>query len=132
MKINAPQLTTCPALEGNWVVTEDFHYEGHGVSLTIPRGFVTDLASIPRFLWRVIAPFELSLTAPILHDILFRSEGQYQGNSLSFKETNLLFLAVMKDEGVGWWRRNTAYQGVKWFGKSSWGAARVQVIALEG
>lgn len=132
MKINAPQLTTCPALDDNWVVTEDFHYSGHGVTLTIPRGFVTDLASIPRFLWRVIAPFELSLTAPVAHDLLYRSAGQIQGLNLTRTQVDQLFLDIMKDEGVSWWRRTLAYRGVRIGGGSSWGAAKVQVIELEG
>lgn len=136
MEIKTPEVTTNPLLKDNWILTEAFHYVGNFFDINLPKGFVTDLASIPRFLWRIIAPFELSLTAPIVHDFLYRNQGTVFTNNiyLTFtrKEVDDLFLAIMKDEGVSAWRRNIAYRGVRMFGGSSWGANTVQVVEVEG
>src|SRR5574340_15826 len=131
MKIDDPVISTHPDLKDNWLVMEDFSYQGHGVSLFIPKGFRTDLASIPRLLWRLIAPFELSLTAPIVHDMLYRSKGKTSERILTRAETDLLFFNIMTDEGVNWWRRKLAYWGVRMGGGYSWGAQKVEVIVIE-
>ena len=39
------------------------------VSITVPSGFITDLASTPRLLWAFIAPFDVARAA-IVHDLL--------------------------------------------------------------
>lgn len=44
-----------------------------GKKFIIPKNFKTDLASIPRFLWPIIAPQYSGFVAPaILHDYLYR------------------------------------------------------------
>ncbi len=48
-------------------------------TITVPNGFVTDLASVPRAMWWLIAPFDVARAA-IIHDLLFhlmdpRTEG---------------------------------------------------------
>ena len=42
----------------------------NGEKLKIRKGFLFDLASIPRPLWTLIAPFELSIVAPLVHDFI--------------------------------------------------------------
>ena len=127
--MNTPEVTTFPELKGNWVMTEPFNYIGNGVDLLIPRGFKTDLASIPRFLWRVIAPFELSLTGPIVHDWLYRTCGL---GCYDREDVDRLFRDIMKDEGVSAWRREVAYRGVRIFGGAAWGKDSPEIISLEG
>ena len=107
---------------GMWIVTEDYpitvsNGKGLELALLLPDGYITDLASIPRFLWRIIAPFELSITAPLVHDFLYRNGGC---RTFTREETDLIFLWIMKKEGVIWWRRNLAYPAVRVFGRSSW------------
>lgn len=115
-----PVITTSPEKADNWLVAEDFKYCGHGLRLLIFKGTVTDLASIPRLFWNVIAPFELSLTAPLIHDCFYRAGGNFQGYRRTREQVDKLFLAIMKDEGVGWFRRNIAYRAVRMFGASAW------------
>ena len=38
--------------------------------ITVPVGFVTDLASVPRAMWWAIAPFDVARAA-IIHDLLY-------------------------------------------------------------
>lgn len=83
----------------------------------IPAGFRFDLASIPRPLWPLVGPFELSIEAPLLHDYLYfhRGMGQY-----SRSEVDRLFLKVMKQEGIWAWRRWPAFVAVRLFGWLAW------------
>lgn len=111
--------------EQQWELTERFIFAAPGVSFIIPKGFRFDLASIPRMFWRVLAPFELSITAPLIHDYLYRHGGRFKMISglkrkFSRKQTDDLFLRVMKNEGVGWFRRSAAYHAVRLFAGASW------------
>lgn len=83
----------------------------------IHQGFRFDLASIPRPLWPLIAPFELSIEAPLLHDYLYfhRGLGQFTRG-----QADRMFLKVMKDEGIWAWRRWPAYVAVRLFGGFAW------------
>ena len=119
-----PSVTYHPT-EGQWELTSDLFFCGYGINLLILLGFRTDLASIPRILWRIIAPFELSILGPVIHDFLYRNGGRYVTTygvvqQVSRETTDKLFLNVMADEGVSWWRRVAAYHAVRMFGKSSW------------
>ncbi|MCK6621973.1 MAG: DUF1353 domain-containing protein [Calditrichaceae bacterium] len=95
-------------------------------ALKIPAGFKFDLASIPRPLWWLIAPFELSIAAPLVHDFLYRSGGNPPQDSVTpprsytRKETDQIFKHLMKGERVKPWRMNSAYLAVRWFGGKAW------------
>ncbi len=63
--------------DADWVVvTTDLRWEigeiGSGKFVHIPKGFITDLASVPRFLWPFIPPHGRHTNASILHDYLYR------------------------------------------------------------
>ena len=44
---------------------------------TVPNGFITDLASTPRLLWNLIAPFDVARAA-IVHDLLYKAIRTYR------------------------------------------------------
>ena len=46
-------------------------------TITVPKGFVTDLASVPRAMWAFIAPFDVARAA-IVHDLLYKTIRQYR------------------------------------------------------
>jgi hypothetical protein len=61
---------------GKWKVTRTFSYEigkeGSGLRIIIPEGYRTDLGSIPRILWLILAPHDPYAAAPYtLHDCLY-------------------------------------------------------------
>ena len=74
----------------------------------IPKGFITDGMSIPKWLQPVIGePFEgNTLRAAIVHDYLCH----YQSESQAF--THGIFREILKLDGVSKWRRNAAWLGV--------------------
>ena len=113
-----------------WVVAEDCRYAGlDGGIIIAKRGFKSDLASIPRLFWVIIASFELSLVAPIMHDLIYRCGGNVippdgevtpAGRLFSRKDADDLFLELMTRSKVAYWKRNVAYLAVRAFGQSSW------------
>ena len=111
-----------------WLLDEDWNFEALGSTITIPRGFVWDLASIPRIFWIVkgFAPMELSTAAPLLHDFLYVWEGLPPADSVnpyraySRSEADRLFRLIMKAEGVGRARRTLAWLAVRLGGYFSW------------
>ncbi|MGB4886276.1 MAG: DUF1353 domain-containing protein, partial [Nitrospira sp.] len=113
-----------------WVLLDDCRCAAlDGFIVTAKRGFKTDLASIPRLLWGFIASFELSLVAPIVHDLIYGSAGTVAlpdgevtpaDKRFDRKEADDLFLELMTRSKVAYWKRNVAYLAVRAFGGSSW------------
>ncbi|MEP0266382.1 DUF1353 domain-containing protein [Dokdonia sp.] len=102
--------------------------------LQIPEKFNFDLASVPRLLWAIIAPFELSIIAPLVHDYLYEYKGKlYIGEDhqitsektdtaiyINRLEADTIFLNHMKQEGIGKTKRYLCYYGVRWVGGKYW------------
>ncbi len=117
---------------GLWRVDEDVIAFSRGYTLIVPKDFETDLASIPRVLWNVIAPFDLSCVAPIVHDWLYQHGGtietQVQSATICLRhprtftraDADAFLLDLMTQEDVPAWRRQSAYWAVRLFGGSSW------------
>ncbi len=109
-----------------WRLEEAYEYQDGAHAITVPAGFIFDLASIPRVFWWLISPFELSIAAPLLHDFLYANEGDPPEGSIdppriyTRKEADLLFRTIMEIEGVPSWRRSTAYWAVRSFGWIGW------------
>lgn len=110
----------------DWRLESAYHYDHRGTGITVPAGFIFDLSSVPRALWWLIAPFELSVTAPLLHDFLYREAGDPSPGSIrpprvySRREADVLFREVMEQEGVAKWRRDLGYAAVRVFGHWAW------------
>lgn len=57
----------------NYRTCKDMRITIDGKKYTIPKDFKTDLASIPRILWPILAPQYAGFVSPaILHDYLYR------------------------------------------------------------
>lgn len=82
------------------------------VKITIPEGFGTNLASIPRVFWFVFPPFGKYTTPSIVHDYF------YTTNKLPREDADLLYLLMMKEFGVNVFVRNWFYIIVRLFGGS--------------
>ena len=84
---------------------EEFIYKKE---IYIPKGFITDGMSIPKWLQPFIGePFEgNTLRAAIVHDYLCNSKSESQAF------THGIFREILKLDGVSAWRRNAAWLGV--------------------
>ena len=96
--------------------------------LSVGKGFVTDLASVPRICWAFIAPWDVARAA-IIHDLLYKSIRQYRADggddkdviSKAKKASDKVFLMAMKDADppVAIWKIKSAYNAVRMFGRWS-------------
>ena len=80
----------------------------YGTEIYIPKGFITDGMSIPKWLQPVIGePFEgNTLRAAIVHDYLCNCKCETQAF------THGIFREILKLDGVSKWKRNAAWLGV--------------------
>lgn len=121
-----------------YIVTEDY-YEPEA-RILIPKGFKCDHASIPRPLWAIICPQDLSDEAPVTHDYLYAHAGMttpyYLGENhssgakvFSKEEADKIFDRIMRRENVQTWKRRTAYFAVKYFAFSAWNRHKKKNLA---
>jgi hypothetical protein len=109
-----------------WRLEQSYAYQDGPTTIEVPAGFMFDLASIPRIFWGLIAPFELSVAAPLLHDFLYQHRGDPPPGTLTpprtytRSEADTLFRTVMEQEGVPGWRRVLGYLAVRLFGFLAW------------
>ena len=135
-----------------WVLTRALSYKNEeidaevlkqvGIKVTsdrisVPKGFVTDLASVPRGIWWLIAPWDIARAA-VIHDLLYKRIRQYRATEGSLdahhsadtvvsnykaakKESDNVFLMGMKDAEpeVAKWKMYAAYYAVVLCGRWS-------------
>jgi Protein of unknown function (DUF1353) len=110
----------------NWKLEADFWFPDKGRIITVPKGFLFDLSSVPRLLWWLVAPFDLSVVAPLIHDFLYRYGGKPPAGSVEpphdypRAEVDGVFRRIMEAEGVAAWRRVLGYAAVRVFGRWAW------------
>jgi len=116
--------------------------------VTVPAGFVTDLASVPRLLWAIVPRDGLYNGAAVVHDFLYQHRGNPQvplcapeacqiGTALerlslrgyvpvsddiklTRKQCDEAFLYLMLDAGVTIGLAHTMYRSVRLFGWTAW------------
>ena len=109
-----------------WILVEECSYTTRDFTLVAPKDYETDLASIPRFLWSIIAPFELSLPAPLFHDLIYRRAGKMiqpqidVPHDFTRKEADDIFLELMEKKKVPVWKRTLAYWAVRGLADFAW------------
>lgn len=94
----------------DWKIAIDIN--GHIHEIIIKKDFITDLASIPRLLWRILPPFGNYTNAAVLHDFLYFT-------AIFDRETcDEIFYLSMKKDGVKRWKSYLMYKAVRYFGES--------------
>lgn len=88
--------------------------------LKVPRGFRSDGASVPRFLWATVSPQidPRTLAGAIGHDYIYRNHPE----GWTRKDADDFFYDVIREDGLSWWASQKAYWGVRLFGGSAWEA----------
>ncbi|HEY96556.1 MAG TPA: DUF1353 domain-containing protein [Dehalococcoidia bacterium] len=112
-------LTVSPLSDGRtWVTRKDFGYdigeEGSGNTIDVPIGFMTDFASVPRFLWMIIPRWGKYGNAAIIHDYLYWEQKR------SRKEADDVFLEAMGVLGVSPSTKWVMHKAVRVFGGFAW------------
>ena len=89
---------------------------GNITKIVIPRGFTTDLASVPRIFQSIIPKLGHHIRPAIVHDYC------YEGfTKLDRAESDEMFLEGMKQTKVSWLRRKVMWLAVRVGGKGWWG-----------
>lgn len=106
-----------------WVVDNPFIWQidklGQSPAyIRVPSGYQTDLASVPRFFWRVFHPAQHP-EASVPHDAI------YSGATLTLRiftrrEADDLFLDILTEMGASWFKRRSAWLAVRMFGGARW------------
>lgn len=93
--------------------------------IVVPKNFVTDYASIPRFLWSWLPAWGPYGPAAIVHDYLYSGRLEAAPDPeeprrlilLDRKVADQIFFIAMAQCGVGWFKRKIIYSAVRLFGR---------------
>ncbi len=120
-KDSAPQIESTPAVIAqlgdakHWLTVKPIVYreKKSGLKVTVPKGFVTDLASIPRSLWFALSPIDKYMNAAILHDYLYWDQRCKQ------EDIDVILYSAMRSYAVTSNQRHAVFDGVHYFGEHS-------------
>lgn len=100
-----------------WRLVDDFHAKVDGMAFTVPAGFVTDGASIPRFLWRLCGhPLETRrFPVAVLHDWLYEAD-----LGLTRQQVDEIYRDGLIALGFSKWAANAEYYALRIFGGGHW------------
>ena len=101
-----------------WVLKEELVYQHPETNerTVIPRGFVTDLATVPRLFWVAFPPCGKYTSSAVLHDYLY----WVQSPVCDRKCADDVLLVAMKEADVDIITRESIYNAVRLGGSSSW------------
>lgn len=101
--------------ERRWELLAPLRYELEpGRVITVPAGFYTDFASIPRIFYLTTPPVGAYDAAGVLHDYL------YYAQATTRERADQIFLRAMADCGVGWYTRHKMFLAVRLGGAGVW------------
>ena len=112
----------CTERLGNqlWVLTQPFIFSVDYDIYTIPRGFVTDGASCPGFLWSLCAPSAGPFgEASVAHDWFYN-----EGPDIGRLRADLVLYSMGRFRGAGLLRAQAVKSGVNFFGWMSYKKGR--------
>lgn len=115
-----------------WVLYEPLVYASGILDrvLTVPAGFKTDFASVPRWLPIAYAVIAGSATpAAVVHDRLYQAHG-VDDLAVSRAVADSVFAEAMTVLGEPAWRAWAMYRAVRLFGESAWGSGPARLVAL--
>jgi len=106
-----------PVGDITWELLEDFEWHG----LVVPKGFITDWASIPRPFWSIINPAGRIKSASLVHDYAYSVKGVFPNYPRhTRRQCDGIFMDIMIVVGMSWFKRTMAYQAVRIFGWIAW------------
>src|SRR3954466_3823754 len=115
-----------------WALTLPLVWTGtKGDTFVVPTGFLTDFATVPRFLHWEVSPYGAYTRAAVLHDWLLVSLAEWADEAnrrravgasttpawqppANSRDCDGIFRRVMEDLGVPWAKRWTMWTAVRW------------------
>lgn len=114
-------LTVTKIDDRRWIVEKEFKYfigKDEVEHVHVPKGFITDFASVPQPFWNLIPPDGGYTQAAVLHDFL------YFIKYFERKKCDQVFLEAMRVLNCGWWKSQIMYSAVRTFGWIGWNRKR--------
>ena len=103
-----------PFIDYQYETCNSIHFSVNHQEFTIPKNFRTDLASIPKIAWPIMAPAHSSLIRPaIVHDWFYRKTCDFNR-----KNTDLIFYHMLINDGISRFKASIMYYAVRIFGSS--------------
>jgi len=96
----------------NWITLTKIEFTVDLVRYTIPAGFVTDFASIPKFSRVTINRIGKAVMAYVIHDWLRTDKGQLMKTKKCDKVLYILSIQL----GESWYTSNKVYYSLRGFG----------------
>lgn len=97
-----------------FIMGSHYRYKVLGRLIDVPKGFITDLASVPKVFRNLVNAYGKNYTrAAVIHDYLY-SVGHKLG--IDRKMADNIFLEIMKERGVSFLKRQLMYRMVRMFG----------------
>ena len=120
--IKQPLIT--PISKDLYRLTEDYRIKVNGISISVPKGFVSDGISCPRIFWAIARPNGLGRAGALIHDWLYCNKGTAGELNLSRKVVDRIFRKILIESGVSIGKSNLLYRMVRWFGRFGWNKKR--------
>jgi hypothetical protein len=111
------KLNLKPINDSKCILKADYIYSINGFLITVPKGFITDGASIPKSLQWIYDPYGKYIKAAVIHDYLY---SKYNDTGINRTLADKIFDFIMKETGVNAKTRRKFYVAVKYFGKIFW------------
>lgn len=106
--------------KGSWRIAEEVSYENGTVTVIVPKGTKTDLASIPDiFKWYVNNDDYRVIRPAIVHDWLYATH-KTAGGYISRSQSDDLFYDMLREEGMGVFKARVMWLGVRLGGWIAW------------
>lgn len=102
-------------MNGKFELFSDYVYKTKEYLIKVPKGFVTDYASIPKLFRTVVLPYGKHSGASVIHDWLYSSMCNLD---ISREKVDKIFLEILKEEKVNFLLRIVMYITVRKFGRS--------------
>jgi hypothetical protein len=102
--------------DGKWILAADLVYQSDVAkrTFTVPAGFQTDLASVPRLPLVFLLAGDCAREAAVVHDYL------YSTHLVDRATADAVLREASAVTGVPAWRRTLMYWGVRMGGASHW------------
>lgn len=103
-----------------WAIDRDYERQTILGPITVPQSFETDLASVPRTLWRKFPRWGRWSGAAVVHDFLYRTHPE----GVNRWTADLVFYDIARSDGVTHGDAWQMFTAIRAFGDNAWNANR--------
>ena len=113
-----------------WEIAKDWHFSVNGEDYVVPKGFVFDGASVPKFLASWLSPVGVLLIGGLVHDYIYKNRvlvkyGKKQTTDvMNQKQADQLFRDINIEQNGFHFLNNLAYWALRLGGFVAWNGHR--------